>query len=73
MCLKIKIEETRSISMYIDVFYFAIIINWTYFVVAFLNFLIFSLNIKACQKHALPWNRLEKLEEVFKNNFLTAM
>ena len=27
--------------MYIDVFYFAIIINWTYSVVAFLNFLIF--------------------------------
>ena len=26
-----------------------------------------------CKTHTLPWNLLDKLGEVFKNNFLTAM
>ena len=40
---------------------------------AFLNFLNFLKISGLCQKHALPQNLLEKLGEVFKNNFLTAM
>ena len=40
---------------------------------AFLNFLIFLKISGLCQKHALTQNLLEKLGEVFTNNFLTAM
>ena len=40
---------------------------------AVMKFLIFPKISGLCQKHALPWNLLEKLGEVFKNNFLTAM
>ena len=40
---------------------------------AFLKFLIFLKISELCQKHALSRNLLEKLGEVFKNNFLTAM
>ena len=40
---------------------------------AFLNFVVFPMISGLCQKHKLPWNQLEKLGEVFKNNFLTAM
>ena len=39
----------------------------------FLNFVVFPKISRLCQKHKLPWNQLEKLGEVFKNNFLTAM
>ena len=59
--------------MNIDVLYVAIIVNWTLSVSAFMNFLIFLKISGLCQKHALPRNLLEKLGEVFKNNFLTAM
>ena len=40
---------------------------------AFLNFVFFPKISGLYQKHRLPWNQLEKLGEVFKNNFLTAM
>ena len=40
---------------------------------AFLNFLNFLKISGLCQKHTLSHNLLEKLGEVFKNNFLTAM
>ena len=40
---------------------------------AFLTFLIFLKISGLCQKHTLPQNLLEKLGEVFRNNFLTAM
>ena len=40
---------------------------------AFLNFVVFLKISGLCQKHKLPWNQLEKLGEVFKNNFLTSM
>ena len=40
---------------------------------AFLNCLIFYKISGLCQMHALPRNLLEKLGEVCKNNFLTAM
>ena len=40
---------------------------------AFLNFVNFPKISGLCQTHKLPWNLLEKLVEVFKNNFLTAM
>ena len=40
---------------------------------AFLNFVNFPKISGLCQMHKLPWNLLEKLGEVFKNNFLTAM
>ena len=40
---------------------------------AFLNFVVFPKISGLYQKHMLPWNQLEKLGEVFKNNFLTAM
>ena len=40
---------------------------------AFLNVLIFPKISGLCQKHAQTGNLLEKLGEVFKNNFLTAM
>ena len=59
--------------MNIDVFYVAIIVNWTSSVGAFLNFVFFPKISGLYQKHRLPWNQLEKLGEVFKNNFLTAM
>ena len=40
---------------------------------AFLNFVNFLKISELCQTPNLPWNLLEKLGEVFKNNFLTAM
>ena len=40
---------------------------------AFLNVVVFPKISGLYQKHMLPWNQLEKLGEVFKNNFLTAM
>ena len=40
---------------------------------AFLNFWNFPKISGLCQTHKLPLNLLEKLGEVFKNNFLTAM
>ena len=40
---------------------------------AFLKFLVFLKISGLCQKHALPRNLLEKLGEVFKNNFLIAL
>ena len=40
---------------------------------AFLNFVFFPKISGLYQKHRLPWNQLEKLGEVLKNNFLTAM
>ena len=40
---------------------------------AFLNVVGFPKISGLCQKHKLPWNQLEKLGEVFKSNFLTAM
>ena len=40
---------------------------------AFLNFAFLPKISGLYQKHRLPWNQLEKLGEVFKNNFLTAM
>ena len=40
---------------------------------AFLNCVFFPKISGLYQKHMLPWNQLEKLGEVFKNNFLTAM
>ena len=40
---------------------------------AFLNLVFFPKKSGLYQKHKLPWNLLEKLGEVFKNNFLTAM
>ena len=40
---------------------------------AFLNFVNFPKISGLCQTHKLPWNLLEKLGEVFKNTFLTAM
>ena len=39
----------------------------------FLNFQSFLGISGVCQKQALPRNMLEKLGEVFKNNFLTAL
>ena len=39
----------------------------------FLSFDVFPKISGLCQKLKLPWNLLEKLGEVFKNNFLTAM
>ena len=39
---------------------------------AFLNFVNFPKISGLCQTHKLPWNLLEKLGEVFKNDFLTA-
>ena len=59
--------------MNIDVFYMAIIVNLTQSVGAFLNFVNFPKISELCQTHKLPWNLLEKLGEVFKYNFLTAM
>ena len=38
-----------------------------------MNFVNFPKISGLCQTHTLPWNLLEKLGEVFKNNFLTAM
>ena len=40
---------------------------------AFLNFVVFPKISGLYQKHRLPWHQLEKLGEVFKNNFLTVM
>ena len=40
---------------------------------AVMKFLIFLKISGLCRKHALPRNLLEKLGEVFMNNFLTAM
>ena len=40
---------------------------------AFLDVVNFSKISGLCQTLKLPWNPLEKLGEVFKNNFLTAM
>ena len=40
---------------------------------AFLDVVNFSKISGLCQTQKLPWNLLEKLGEVFKNNFLTAM
>ena len=40
---------------------------------AFMNCVVFPKISGLCQEHKLPWNLLEKLGEVFKNNFLTIM
>ena len=56
--------------MNIDVFYVAIIVKWTLSVDAFLNFLIFPKISALSQKLALVQNQLEKLGEVYTNNFL---
>ena len=59
--------------MNIDVFYVAIIVNWTLSVDAFLNFLIFPKISALSQKLALVQNQLEKLGKVYMNNFHIGM
>ena len=74
MCLKIKILKRREANQCI-LMYFILQSSLTGLILlSYSEFsYFFSQNIRACQKHALPRNRFEKLEEVFKNNFLTAM
>ena len=59
--------------MNIDVFYVAIIVNWTSSVDAFLNFFIFPKISALSKKLALVQNQLEKLGEVYMINFLIVM
>ena len=59
--------------MNIDVFYVAIIVNWTLPVDAFLNFFIFPKISALSKKLALVQNQLEKLGEVYMINFLIVM
>ena len=59
--------------MNIDVFYVAIIVNWTSSVDAFLNFFIFPKISVLSKKLALVQNQLEKLGEVYMINFLIVM